>query len=155
MTDPVQRPRTLVPPPLVYAVGLVVSWWLEQRFPLGFGVTPLLHTLGWIGLGLGGALMLWAAFTIWRHHTTVNPYKGASELVTSGPFAFSRNPIYLADVVIYLGVMLLIGSFWPLVFAPLVWVIMRYSVIAHEEAHLRAKFGVSYNGYCARVRRWI
>ena len=155
MTDPIQRPRTLAPPPLVYAVGLITSWWLEQRFPLGFGVTPLLHTLGWAGVGLAGALMLWAAFTIWLHHTTVNPYKGASELVTSGPFAFSRNPIYLADVVIYLGVMLLIGSFWPLVFAPLVWVIMRYGVIAHEEVHLRAKFGASYNDYCARVRRWI
>jgi len=155
MTDPIQRPRTLIPPPLVYAVGLIASWWLEQRFPLGFGITPLLHTLGWTGVGLGGALMLWAALTIWRHHTTVNPYKGAAELVTSGPFAFSRNPIYLADVVIYLGVMLLIGSFWPLVFAPLVWVIMRYGVIAHEEAHLRARFGTSYNDYCARVRRWI
>ena len=58
-------------------------------------------------------------------------------------------------MVIDLGVMLLIGSFWPLVFAPLVWVIMRYGVIAHEEAHLRARFGASYNDYCARVRRWI
>lgn len=155
MTDTLQRPRTLVPPPLVYVVGLIMSWWLERHFPLGFGVTPLLHTLGWIDVGLGCALMIWAVLTIWRHRTTVNPYKGASELVTSGPFAFSRNPIYLADVVIYVGVMLLIGSFWPLVFAPLVWAIMRYAVIAHEEVHLRAKFGPAYNDYSGRVRRWI
>lgn len=155
MTGSIQRPSTLIPPPLVYAVGLIVAWWLEPRFPLGFTVTPLLQALGWTGVALGGGLMLWAAFTIWRHHTTVNPYKGASELVTSGPFAFSRNPIYLADLVVYLGVMFLLGSLWPLVFAPLVWVIMRYGVIRYEEDHLRARFGAPYNDYCARVRRWI
>lgn len=155
MTDPSQRPRTLIPPPLVYAIGLALSWWLEQHYPLDFDVTPLLHIIGWTGVIAGGALMLWAALTLWRHHSTVNPYKGASELVTSGPFAFSRNPIYLADVWVYLGVMLLIGSLWPLVFAPLVWVTMRYGVIANEETHLRARFGASYHDYCARVRRWI
>lgn len=155
MSNPIQRPHTLVPPPLVYAAGLIAAWWLESRFPLGFAVPPFLQALSWTGVATGGALMLWAAVTIWRHNTTVNPYKGASELVTSGPFAYSRNPIYLADAVIYLGVMLLIGSLWPLVFAPLVWVIMRYGVIGHEEAHLRARFGASYNSYCARVRRWI
>lgn len=155
MTDPSQRPRTLIPPPLVYAIGLALSWWLEQHYPLDFDVTPWLHIIGWSGVIAGGALMLWAALTLWRHHSTVNPYKGASELVTNGPFAFSRNPIYLADVWVYLGVMLLIGSLWPLVFAPLVWVTMRYGVIANEETHLRARFGASYHDYCARVRRWI
>ncbi len=155
MPDPAKRPRTLAPPPLVYVTGLILSWWLEQIFPFGFNVGPLLRGMGWADIGAGGVLMLWAAITIWRHHTTVNPYRGASALVTAGPFAFSRNPIYLADVWVYLGVTLLIGSYWPLVFAPLVWAIMRYGVIAHEEAHLQAKFGAAYSDYCLRVRRWI
>lgn len=155
MSDPVQRPRTLVPPPLVYAAGLILAWWLEQWFALAFDVSPLLRRLGWIGVGAGGTLMLWATLAIWRHHTTVNPFRGASELVTDGPFAFSRNPIYLADMLVYCGVTLLIGSLWPLVLAPLVWAIMRFGVIAHEEAHLRARFDDAYCEYCARVRRWI
>jgi protein-S-isoprenylcysteine O-methyltransferase Ste14 len=155
MPDPVQRPRTLVLPPLVYATGMMLAWWLEQWFTLGFDVSPLLRRLGWTGVGAGGALMLWAALTIWRHSTTVNPYRGASALVTDGPFAFSRNPIYLADIWVYCGVTLLFGSLWPLVLAPLVWAIMRYGVIAHEEAHLRARFDAAYFEYCARVRRWI
>ena len=155
MIDPIQRPRTRLLPPLIYTVGLIVSWWLQPRFALGFGITPQVYTLGWVRIGLGLALMTAAALTIRGHRTTLNPYKGATTLVTRGPFAFSRNPIYLADVLVYLGVMLLIGSFWPLLFAPLVWVMMRYGVIAHEEAHLRAKFGTAYTDYCARVRRWL
>jgi len=155
MIDPVQRPRTRLLPPLIYTVGLLVSWWLQSRLSLGFGITPYVYILGWVGIGLGLALMTVAVFTIRGHRTTLNPYKGASALVTRGPFAFSRNPIYLADVLVYLGVMLLIGSFWPLLFAPLVWAMMRYGVIAHEEAHLCAKFGTAYTDYCARVRRWL
>ena len=155
MPDPSKRPRTLAPPPLVYVSCLVLAWWLERIFPFGFSVGPLLRGIGWAGVGAGSVLMLWAIITIWRHHTTVNPYRGASELVTDGPFSFSRNPIYLADTGIYLGVTLLIGSFWPLVFAPLVWAIMRYGVIAHEEVHLQAKFGSGYSEYCSQVRRWI
>jgi protein-S-isoprenylcysteine O-methyltransferase Ste14 len=155
MPDPVQRTRTLDPPPLVYPAGMMLAWWLEQWFTLGFDVSPLLRRLGWTGVGAGGALMLWAALTIWRHRTTVNPYWGASALVTDGPFAFSRNPIYLADIWVYCGVTLLFGSLWPLVLAPLVWAIMRYGVIAHEEAHLRARFDAAYCEYCVRVRRWI
>lgn len=155
MPDSSKRPRTLAPPPLVYASGLILAWLLERSFPFGFNASPLWRGIGWATVAIGGALALWAVITIWRHHTTVNPYRGASELVTDGPFAFSRNPIYLADTGIYLGVTLLIGSFWPLVFAPLVWAIMRYGVIAHEEAHLQAKFGSAYSIYCTQVRRWI
>jgi protein-S-isoprenylcysteine O-methyltransferase Ste14 len=155
MSESLKRPRTLAPPPLVYATGLLLSWWLEKKFPLGFASTPALDSAGRALVGLGVALMLWATWVIWRHHTTINPYAGASTLVTTGPFAFSRNPIYLADIVVYVGIMLLLGSFWPLVFAPLVWVIMRYGVILHEEAHLMAKFGSAYSEYCTKVRRWI
>ncbi|MHB1676157.1 MAG: methyltransferase family protein [Sulfuriferula sp.] len=150
------RPRTLAPPPLVYAVGLGVGWWLQHRvLPLGWSVPGILQTLAWTLLVLSIGLMLWAVWTIWQHKTTVNPYKAASALVTRGPFAYSRNPIYVADALLYLAVTVLMGSLWPLVFAPLIWLIMRYAVIAHEEAHLRAKFGADYLAYCERVRRWL
>lgn len=155
MTDLTKRPRTLAPPPLVYATGLGISWWLEHLVSLAFAPGAALQQAAWIVLAASFALMLWAALTIWRHHTTVNPYKGVSSLVTTGPFAFSRNPIYLADVIAYLAVMVLMGTMWPLFFAPLVWVVMRYAVIAYEEAHLTAKFGAVYLDYCQRVRRWI
>ena len=72
-----------------------------------------------------------------------------------GPFRFSRNPIYVGDWFIFAGVALLLETGWPLVFAPLIWAMLRYGVIRHEEAHLQAKFGDEYSAYKARVRRWL
>jgi protein-S-isoprenylcysteine O-methyltransferase Ste14 len=155
MRDPIFRPRTLAPPPLVYAAVLYAAWWLHQRQPLHFDTGMPGSMLGWALIGLGLVGMSWALAAIWRHHTTVNPYKAATNLVTQGPFAFSRNPIYVSDWFVYLGVTLLLGTAWPLLLAPVVWAIMRFGVIRHEEAHLRAKFGDEYQTYCGRVRRWL
>lgn len=152
----VERPATWAPPPLVYAAGLGAGWWLQHRYlALNWPVPGLLHRLAWLLLASSLLLMLWAAVTIWRHKTTVNPYKAASALVTHGPFAFSRNPIYVADAVLYLAVTIWMESLWPFIFAPLIWLIMRYAVIAHEETHLQAKFGADYTAYRERVRRWL
>ncbi|KAB2313036.1 isoprenylcysteine carboxylmethyltransferase family protein [Betaproteobacteria bacterium SCN2] len=147
-----RRPATLLPPPLVYVAALWAAWELHKLSGLGF---PKLPGIGWLLVGLGGVLMLWAAWTMFRHRTTVNPYKGVEHLVQSGPFAFSRNPIYLADSLVYFGVMLIWGSLWPLLLYPVVWAAMRYGVIRNEEAHLDARFGEAYEEYCRRVRRWI
>jgi len=152
MRDPAQRPATILPPPLIYAAALVGAWALEGRWPMHFDVAPL---LGWALIAVGLAGMVWAVLAIWGHKTTVNPYKQASHLVSSGPFRYSRNPIYVSDWLVYLGVTLLLQSVWPVVLAPLVWALMRYAVIAHEETHLAAKFGEEYRAYQARVRRWI
>ena len=155
MRDPAQRPATLLPPPLIYAAALFGAWSLHRRWPLPFDVGALTPLLGWGLIGLGLVGMAWAVFAIWGQHTTVNPYKQASHLVTSGPFRFSRNPIYVSDWLVYLGVMLVLQSIWPVLLAPIVWGLMRYAVIAHEERHLDAKFGAEYRAYQARVRRWI
>ena len=155
MADPAARPATLLPPPLVYAAGLVAGWWINRYIPLGFAGTGMLHSLGWGLVSLWVMLTLWAALTIWRHRTTVNPYKPVSTLVTSGPFGFSRNPIYTGDWLVYAGVTLLLQTYWTVALAPVVWWFMRYHVIAHEEAHLAIRFGEAYRGYCDRVRRWI
>lgn len=155
MRDPVLRPATVLPPPLIYALTLASAWWLDRRWrvPLDMGsATPY---LGWALIALGLFGFAWALSAIWGKRTTVNPYKAASQLVTNGPFRYSRNPIYASDWLVYAGLMLLMQSAWPWLFAPLVWGLMRYAVIAHEEAHLEAKFGAEYRAYQARVRRWI
>jgi protein-S-isoprenylcysteine O-methyltransferase Ste14 len=149
------RPATILLPPFVYAVILALAWWLNRIVPLSFDagqmgrlVTPIL-----VITGLG--ITLWAATEIWRHDTTVNPYRAATHLVTTGPFRVSRNPIYTADWLIYLGVALWLRTGWAIILAPLTWFIMRYFIIAYEEAHLEAKFGDEYRAYTARVRRWL
>jgi len=149
------RPHTLVLPPVPYAVALYGAWWLGQNgYPWPLPLSDA-ETLGWALVGVGLSLFAWTLLTLWRHHTTVNPYRAAHHLCIDGPFAFSRNPIYVGDWVIYLGVMLILHTAWPLLFAPLVWVIIRYGVIRHEEAHLTARFDGHYLDYKARVRRWL
>lgn len=149
------RPATLVPPPLVYAVGLGCGWWLQHRWPLGGHPPVWLQHIAEALLIASVGLMLWAAITIWRHNTTVNPYGSVTRLVTSGPFSLSRNPIYLADAVAYAALTVLLGSLWPLLFVPLVWATMHYGVIMHEERYLTDQFGEDYRAYTSRVKRWI
>ncbi len=155
-TEATRRPRTLILPPAPYAAALLGGWWLDRNwFALPPGLDAATRPLGWLALGIGFALFAWTLATFARHRTTVNPYAGASALCTGGPFRFSRNPIYLGDWFILTGVALLLNTLWPLAFAPLIWVMLRFGVIRHEEAHLEAKFGDAYRAYRARVRRWI
>jgi len=156
MTDPARRPRTLILPPAPYAAALLGGWWLDRNvhaLPWDWGAATQL--LGWLLMGVGLALFTWTLATLWRHRTTVNPYLAASTLCTGGPFRYSRNPIYVGDWFILLGTSLLLGTGWPLLFAPLIWALLRYGVIRHEEAHLEARFGDDYRAYRARVRRWL
>lgn len=151
-----RRPRTLILPPAPYAAAMLGGWWLDRNpYPMPLDLGAVTRPLGWLVVSVGLGLMLWTMWTFARHRTTVNPFSGASALCTSGPFQFSRNPIYLGDWLILAGVSLLLTTLWPLVFAPLIWIMLRFGVIRHEEAHLEAKFGDAYRRYKARVRRWI
>lgn len=153
---PLDRPRTLMLPPLPYAAAVLGGWWLDRHvLALDLNAGPFSMALALALLGCGLALMGWTMLEFARHRTTVNPYAGASHLCVSGPFRFSRNPIYLADWLILAGLSLLLATWWPLLFAPLVWLSLRYWVIRHEEEHLEAKFGQEFRDYKTRVRRWI
>jgi len=150
------RPRTLILPPAPYAAALLGGWWLDRNlhaltWDWGLATRPL----GWLLVAIGLGLLAWTLATFWLYRTTVNPYKAASSLCTGGPFRISRNPIYVGDWFILAGVSLLLATWWPLLFAPLIWVMLRYGVIRHEEAHLEAKFGEPYRKYKTRVRRWL
>jgi len=139
-----------------YAAAILAGWWIDrnmQTLSWNWGTASLV--LGWLAIITGLALMAWTAITFWYHRTTVNPYKAASSLCTTGPFHYSRNPIYLGDWLIFTGTSMLLSTWWPLLFAPLIWVMLRYGVIRHEEAHLEARFGESYRDYKTRVRRWL
>jgi protein-S-isoprenylcysteine O-methyltransferase Ste14 len=135
--------------------------------PLGLGLIlsrlvgdPLTHSavtavLGWL---LVGAFMVWngwALATMSRHRTALLPGGATRTVVDSGPFARSRNPLYLGLLAGAAGVALLAGSFWALVALPLEWALLRWGAVVPEERYLAAKFGDAYAEYTSRVPRWL
>jgi protein-S-isoprenylcysteine O-methyltransferase Ste14 len=147
--------RVIPPPPLVYLGFIVSAWALANWVPLDLPAHELVFYAGWVLIALGVVLMFWSALEMFRHRTTINPYGKPSSLLQSGPFRFSRNPIYLADSFIYCGVGLLLDSVWPWLLLPLLIFCMQRAVIVHEEHLLLRLFGDDYRIYRRRVRRWL
>ena len=81
--------------------------------------------------------------------------KPATALATAGPYRVSRNPIYLALTLFYLGVGLAAGSLWVVVLAGPALLVMHLGVVRREERYLERRFGAAYLDYARRVRRWI
>ena len=145
----------IFPPPLIYLLFLAAAWLLDAMLPIALPQTLWTRYIGWGLIDAGVLLMLWAALLMLWRKTTVNPYGKPAKLLEEGPFRFSRNPIYLADSLIYGGIALLWGSRWPWLLLPLVILTMQRGVIVHEERLLGQLFGDDYRAYCTRVRRWL
>jgi protein-S-isoprenylcysteine O-methyltransferase Ste14 len=161
MTDgspsPNDRPGRVPWPPLLLVVLSAAAVALGYAVPLPWpGVDDAAaRFIGW-GFGLAGvALMTWAVITLRRHDTTVMPHQGARRLVTAGPYAVRRHPIYIADVLLFLFAAELTRNVWfvaaALAFVALVTVLQ----IRPEEAHLERTFGDAWRDYAARTRGWI
>lgn len=101
------------------------------------------------------ALMLWAGLTMRRARTTVMPGRRPDTLVTDGPFRFSRNPIYLADLILLVGLMLALRVPAGLVMVPAFGLFLPRRIILREEVMIAAAFGPAYDRYRMQVRRWI
>jgi len=146
-----------IPPPFIAIVFALLIWLLAHYAPLTRFWFPA-KTLVALGVaGMGAALDVWAALCFRAARTTVNPVaiEKASALVTSGPFMFSRNPMYVGLVLILTGVALYDGGASGFLVLPVFILVITAVQIKPEERMMRAKFGDDYAAYCARVRRWI
>ena len=147
--------RVRLIPPVVYFAPFSVMWALHLWRPWTVPGAITLTVAGLALVLLGIALTVWAVTTMTRAHTTVIPWDEVSAIITNGPFRLSRNPIYLADAIAYLGATLLIHSWWPFVLLPVILWVMRRQVIDREEAYLAERFGDAYREYRLQVRRWL
>lgn len=151
------RPSRIPWPPILLAGTILLSLALGRVVPLPWpGVDDTPARLIGYGLGaLGLLLAAWAVITLWRSGTTVRPDAGASVLVTSGPYGRYRNPIYLADVLIILGLAQVTYNVWFAILAPVFAVLVTWLAILPEERHLAERFGDEWAAYKERSRRWI
>lgn len=153
--DAPEHSGVIAPPPLIYAASLALGLLLESLAPSALLKTIYARGLGASLIVLGLALMGFGLLAMRRAATAVNPYTATTALVTDGPFRYSRNPLYLALTLVYLGIAFLAGTLWPFALLPAVFLIMHWGVIAREERYLESKFGERYRQYKARVRRWL
>jgi protein-S-isoprenylcysteine O-methyltransferase Ste14 len=145
----------VAPPPLIYLAGLGAGFLLEGVLPGGSFPGVVRWGLGPLLLVLGIALTGWWARSFRRADTPMPPWAPTRALVTRGPYRLSRNPAYLADVLLYGAVALLANAPWALLPLPLVLGIMDLGVIRREERYLERRFGQEYLDLRTRTRRWI
>lgn len=145
----------VAPPPLIFAIPLAVALYENTAKPLPFLPPRFASIAG--PLAILVALVIWVAAVIQlrRARTTIQPYKPTTAIVESWPYSFSRNPIYLAMALMYVGISLLFNALWPLLLLPLVLIVIQRGVIEREERYLDGKFGSDYIDYKSRVRRWV
>ena len=110
---------------------------------------------GIIDVLAGIALVLWAAGLFRRAGTPIKPFESSSELVLTGPYRFTRNPMYLGLTVILLGTGVLLGSATPFLVVPVFLLLLDRLFVRHEEAMLAGRFGEAYEAFRRRVRRWL
>jgi protein-S-isoprenylcysteine O-methyltransferase Ste14 len=156
MSDPKDNANVLIHPPIAWALAFLIGLGLDWIYPLPFVPASIPHR--WIGgavVALGVALAVAAIATFRRAGTRVEPHKPTTAIATSGPYAFTRNPIYLGMFLGQTGLAIAVNSLWVLAMLAPFFLAIRYGVVAREEAYLERKFGRTYLDYRSRTRRWI
>ena len=156
MADTTDTANVVIRPPIAWAVAVLVGLALNWLLPLRFA--PATVPAGWLGatvFALALALFAWAIVTITRAGSNVPTNRPTTTIVDRGPYRLTRNPIYLGMVLGLIGLAIALNSLWLLLTLVPFALVIRYGVVAREEAYLERKFGDDYRRYRARVRRWL
>ena len=143
------------PPPFWYAFAVLGGVLLDRRWPLPIvggrltTVAGAVCVLGWMALAFDSI----GRFR--RSKTSIVPIRPAEALVLSGPYRYTRNPMYVSLAFLTIGCGLLLATWWPIVLLVPTLVIVQLVVILPEERYLRRRFDAAYEAYTRRVRRWL
>ncbi len=153
--DVAERPNVLPWPPMIYATAALAAVVLGRFLPLGFEPGRAVRTAGVLLACAAVALDISAMAVMWRARTNIFPHRGADALITSGPFHWSRNPIYLGNTLVMLGMALFLGAPWFAALGLAAAAFVQHLAIRREEAHLAQRFGEAWRNYAARTPRWL
>ena len=149
------RPNLLPWPPIIFIAAVVAGLALQYFYPWSLGFGPPRRVLGVAMIALGLGLDVWAIRTMRRAETNIFPNRAADKLVDYGPFAISRNPIYLGSTLVVLGIAGALDSGW-FVLAAVACAGLNYMLaIRREETHMALTFGPAWERYAKRTPRWI
>jgi protein-S-isoprenylcysteine O-methyltransferase Ste14 len=153
---PADNAGVIARPPLLYGAAFIVVLVLRWLWPLPIvdgTVAALLPGVALGGLGVG--ILIWGRGALHAAATDLDPLLPTSAIVTSGPFRFSRNPLYLALTLLYFGLSVAVNTWWGIVVLVPLLIIMHRGVVLREERYLERKFGETYRRYRSKVRRYL
>jgi protein-S-isoprenylcysteine O-methyltransferase Ste14 len=156
MAETRDKSNAVIRPPIAWALAFAAGLAIDRLYPLRW--IPATWPNVWIGsvvFAAGFALAIWAIVTFSRAGTRVETTKPTMAIVTHGPYRFTRNPIYLGMFLGQTGLAIGFDSLWILAMLIPFYLVLRYGVVAREEAYLARKFGGVYLDYKSRVRRWL
>ncbi|MEE8556703.1 MAG: isoprenylcysteine carboxylmethyltransferase family protein [Myxococcota bacterium] len=143
-------------PAALQVSSVLLGLLLHARWPFE---SSLVADVSWVAgplfVGLGVTIIALSYGEFFRAKTTLRPDRGANALVRTGPFAFSRNPLYVAVMIMITGIGVWVNSLWILGMLVPLFFGMSFAVIAPEERYLESRFGQEYLDYKSRVRRWL
>ncbi len=161
MTDEQQTSQTLdnagvrVPPPILLIVAILAGYGLQRLWALELTNWSGWYVAAWALIGVGVIILVAGWIQFFRAKTNVLHHKPSSNLIQSGLYRFSRNPIYLAGLFLQLGIALLMNNLWIVLLVPVSKFVFDRYIIAREEAYLERAFGEVYLDYKRSVRRWL
>ena len=156
MNEATDTSHAVVRPPIAWALAILIGLGLNWLYPLPF--VPASVPRVSIGAALfvaAFAFAIWAIATIRGAGSRVETTMPTTVIVSSGPYRFTRNPIYLAMLLGLIALAIGFDTAWILITLVPFYLVIRYGVIAREEAYLERKFGSAYMGYKSSVRRWL
>jgi protein-S-isoprenylcysteine O-methyltransferase Ste14 len=142
-------------PPIWWLGSVVLIYVAELAFPSWHFDNDLLSVVSWVAFGLALFVIGWSAIWFFKKKTPIEPHHTPKTLIVEGPYRLSRNPIYLALVLLTIASAIGHGSVFGLVLATLLWKILDRRFAVPEEERLREAFGDDAENYLEQTRRWI
>lgn len=147
--------RKPILPPTYFWVAAVLSFLLHFAFRKMIVVPYPWSIIGFVPIVFGAVFNIWADQLFKKRNTTVKPFEHPSVLVTDGPFAWSRHPMYLGMTAILLGIAVICGTLPSFLGPILFWLVIRSKFVRAEEQSMSDAFGEEYAEYQKRVQTWI
>ena len=144
-----------IPPPVFFLAGIVVMGLLNSYFPIGRWLHYPWRYLGIIFLVLGFSLGLGSGLYFRRLGTNPRPGAKATLIVTTGPFKYTRNPMYLGLTTMLIGTAILLGTFSPVLVIPIFFILVQSQFVLREEKLMEEWFGEPYLEYKKKTPRWL
>ena len=157
MSGSKQTPGVIAPPPIIVIGVVAFGYGLGRLWPFELtGLDPTVRVCVGGGLFIMATVLAVSALAVMRSAgTPPEPWKPTIHIVSSGPFKYTRNPIYVAMLLVFTGIGMFMGSAWLLLCIPVLFLLLHFGVVVREEAYLTGRFGEEYLAYMRRVRRWF